>query len=111
MSFQEPWGLKAWACFSLNRNSKIEVVTAGKELVGYIATLYDRIYNLAIHPKYRRRGLGRMIVHESHATKTTVHENDLQSQLFFRACGFRCVKIRSRYYGNGDTGYEFLLPT
>lgn len=41
-------------------------------------------------------------------TYTAVSENNLEAQLFFKASGFRAVKIVRNEFDDGQDGYRFV---
>ena len=75
-----------------------------------------RILKLAVDPHDRRRGVGSRLVSSlksdfggaGHGRITIeVHENNLATQLFFRALGFRCVNVLRGYYNDQEAAYLF----
>lgn len=74
-----------------------------------------QIVNFAVHPNWRRRGIGVQMVSEL-VSKMTIHrrthitmelrETNLAAQLFFQQQGFRAVRVlRNFYEDTGEDGY------
>lgn len=108
------------------RNCIGMVAELGETVVGYmIYELHEgrlHLHNLAVHPDWRRRGVGRCLMAKlasklssHHRTRITLRcrESNLQDQQFFAACGFRAVKVHRQWFA--DTGedaycFEFRVP-
>jgi ribosomal-protein-alanine N-acetyltransferase len=76
------------------------------------------IGSIAVHPDYRRRGIGRRILLQAlieagkkGATMATleVRRSNLPAQAMYRQLGFSGVGVRPRYYR--DNGEDALLMT
>lgn len=96
------------------------------EVVGYMVyELHPRrlhIMNLAVHPDYRRQGVGRQMVaklvgklrdHRRTAVTVDVRETNLAAQLFFRRLYFRARKVLRGYFEDtGEDAYpmRYALP-
>jgi [ribosomal protein S18]-alanine N-acetyltransferase len=77
------------------------------------------IMSMAIHPDYRRRGVGRALVVDINATVkprprcfALVREANLEAQLFFRELGFLAISIAPQHFdwpegGVCETAYLF----
>lgn len=82
----------------------------------------DRLHvlNFAVHPEYRRCGVGRAMVAKLQSklsrvrrcfVSLDVRETNLAAQLFFRSCGFSCVGIKHGFYDECDeSAYLMELP-
>ncbi|MFZ5833598.1 MAG: GNAT family N-acetyltransferase [Planctomycetota bacterium] len=79
------------------------------------------LLNLAVAPRERRTGVGRVIVGRlvekglalgrRRWLVVMVRERNLPAQLFFRACGLRCVHVRRGpgvYRETDEDGYVFV---
>lgn len=95
-------------------------------VVGYV--VYEvghrnmHIINTAIHPAYRRPGIGsqfmealvdRLSEHRRHKITATVREYNLSFQLFLKANGFRAVRCMRDWFpdsGEGAIRMVFKLP-
>jgi ribosomal-protein-alanine N-acetyltransferase len=74
------------------------------------------ILNFAVHPAYRRHGVGMQMVaklisklssHRRTRITLEVRETNLAAQLFFRAQGFRAMRVLRTYYE--DSGEDAFL--
>lgn len=74
------------------------------------------VTNFAVHPDYRRQGIGRAMVAKLVSKLSRqrrdkiawlVGENNLDAHLFLRACGFKAREIVSGFYDDGQDGYMF----
>lgn len=117
VSFEFPWTRDEFLGYLRQSHICFVAVQAG-QIVGY--TLYTAgrsqlsIARFAVCPCYRRQGVGRRmaqrLVDKLHwQTRKEVvlctHEENLPSQLFWRACGFRAVNILRDYYKDGKSAY------
>jgi ribosomal-protein-alanine N-acetyltransferase len=65
----------------------------------------SEILNLAVHPAYRRRGIGRRLADEialQHRSEVflEVRESNANARGFYKALGFQEVSVRAKYYDN-----------
>jgi ribosomal-protein-alanine N-acetyltransferase len=94
----------------------------GTPLVGYACLwmLVDEahISTLAVHPAWRRRGIGSLLVYallchaqalEAQVVTLEVRVSNSAAQALYEAWGFRVVGRRRRYYS--DTGEDALVMT
>ena len=104
------------------------VAEQGEKILGYM--LYDlekskiRLLNLAVHPSFRRQGVGWAMLHNPRMvglgagllTKLSEHrrmscvlavrDSNLPAHLFFKACGFQAIKVlRQHYSDSGEDAY------
>jgi len=87
---------------------------AGGEMMGYMvwrSTFTDEfeILSLATHPKHRRKGIARALVHEfcsGHKGDVflEVRESNLGAIAFYESVGFRKTGVRHAYYGDNNEG-------
>lgn len=119
MSFAAPWSEEDFIS-SLKRRNCIGMVceaTVGHDdfLIGYM--IYDleknslNLLNFAVHPDYRRKGAGKLMVDKligklsdqrrSRLT-TTVSEANLEALQFFKANEFIATNIEKGYYDDSD---------
>jgi ribosomal-protein-alanine N-acetyltransferase len=92
------------------------------EVVGYLlgSLLMDeaRILLIAVKDKYRRRGIGSMLVKEyvesvrgrASMVRLEVRASNLAAQTFYFRMGFRFIGMVNNYYRNGDNAYIMVRP-
>jgi ribosomal-protein-alanine N-acetyltransferase len=119
-SFEFAWTEEDFLRCLRQRNCIGMVAEQGEKVVGFM--IYElhksklHILNFAVHPPSRRAGVGAQMVSKlisklsSHRrTRITleVRETNLAAQLFFRAQGFRAVRVLRSYYE--DSGEDAFL--
>lgn len=111
LSFKTPWSRFAFIHEIQYEKSLFKVIKIGRLVVGYGGFWYlldeAHISNFAIHPAYRRRGLGRLFLAHlleeaaaKGARKATleVRRSNLAAQKLYEGFGFRVVAVRKHYY-------------
>lgn len=74
-----------------------------------------RIMNIAVHPDYRHRGLGRtlmnalMVQHPDKSFILMVQEHNSAAQRMYTGLGFIRTGYHPSYYGQGNPGIEMTL--
>ena len=121
LSFSMPWTERSYR-FELTENPAASLwvaeVTSAKgdsRLVGMIASWFiiDEVHiaTLAVHPDYRRYGIGRKllahaILHSAYKGANTamleVRRSNLGAQALYRQFGFTVVGVRVRYYQDNN---------
>ncbi|MBI4830052.1 MAG: ribosomal protein S18-alanine N-acetyltransferase [Candidatus Lindowbacteria bacterium] len=119
-SFKTPWSKFAFIHEMRFEKSVFKVVKVGERLVGYGGFWHildeAHISNIAIHPDYRRKGLGRKLL--THlleeavargALKATleVRRSNIAAQKLYESFGFRVITVRKHYYS--DEGEDALI--
>ncbi len=86
-----------------NRNRSRE------EMLGYIIYSHDgHIISIAVHPGYRRKGIGTRLIRKAmdtpHIKKVwaEVRKSNLSAQSFYSKLEFKTVGTVPNYYGNED---------
>jgi len=116
--FPHPWAPLDFArCLKHRRHRGLAAEHDG-ELIAYcvidLGPQRLEIMNLAVDILHQRRGVGRQFIDRVARSagrfpiRAHVQEANLDAQLFFRACGFRCDKIIPDHYDNGATAYRFV---
>ena len=97
----------------------------GKQIAGYVLVLYRsnfdfaRMYSIGVHPKFRRRGLARLLVavaetdaqrRDRGAMRLEVRADDAGAVSLYETCGYRRFGTRLGYYG-GETDALRLAKT
>ena len=119
LSFDRPWNRLDFMV--VMRQKDVMAVTAElcDTVVAYAVVekraRHTKIWNLAVAPHLRRRGLGRTVVEKLKASvgrlsplRALICERNLPAQLFFKAVGFRAVGISHDEFVDGQDGYRFV---
>ncbi|MEN6507128.1 MAG: GNAT family N-acetyltransferase [Planctomycetaceae bacterium] len=119
--FENPWSdfdfKRVLSCMAIGIVAEVNGRVAGFAIY-YLEVDRVDLANLAVDPAFARRGVGKAMVEfvkgrvRMYSRKRIiVHpaENNLDGHVFFRAMGFRCVRIMPRYYKeHGLDGYRFV---
>jgi ribosomal-protein-alanine N-acetyltransferase len=124
-SFDYHWDEDGFLRELRRRNSLGYVAEHADRIVGFMIyrLLKDRLrlVDLAVHPEFRRRGVGRQLTGKlaerlSHHGKPRivllVRETNLTAQAFFRRRGYRALEVvREHYPDTGEAAYAMqYLP-
>jgi ribosomal-protein-alanine N-acetyltransferase len=119
-SFEFSWTEEDFLRCLRQRNCIGMVAEQGERVVGFM--IYElhknklHILNFAVHPNYRRYGVGAQMVaklisklssHRRTRITLEVRETNLSAQLFFRDQGFRAVRVMRTFYE--DSGEDAFL--
>lgn len=119
-SFSAPWPANAYRSeIETNRLASYLVARAGDRIVAYggMWLMVDEahITTFAVHPDWRRQGVGRRLMHallmvatEMRAARMTleVRVSNLAAQALYRGHGFEIAGRRERYYtDDGEDAY------
>lgn len=119
LSFDNPWTeadfVESLRCRDVRAivammGSANATTTVGGFVVAWQRRGRAEILNLAVRPSARLHGLGRRLVSAVALSRTdaVVRETNLPAQKFFRAVGFRAIKIdRDSFRDLGELGYVF----
>ncbi len=120
-SFHTPWSRGAFRYeLTQNRVARSVVVRAGHALAGYLC-LWEigheiHVTNLAVHPRYRRRGMARALLASmlDDARRKSVElvflevrPTNVEALNLYESLGFRVIGRRKGYYF--DTGEDALV--
>jgi [ribosomal protein S18]-alanine N-acetyltransferase len=120
-SFHTPWSRGAFRYeLTQNRVARSIVLRCGRDLVGYLC-LWEigheiHITNLAVHPRFRRRGAARTllgsVLDEARRKKVElvfleVRPTNVEAVSLYESLGFRVIGRRKGYYF--DTGEDALV--
>ncbi len=120
LSFPVPWTKQAFENELENENACYVLLLDEDTVIGYCAfwqaaDMAD-ITNVAVHPDYRRQGLGKKILNrilqEAHTRSITqlfleVRVSNTPAQALYTACGFQLVGMRKKYYA--DNGEDAVI--
>jgi ribosomal-protein-alanine N-acetyltransferase len=119
-SFEFSWTEEDFLRCLRQRNCIGMVAEQGERVVGFM--IYElhkaklHILNFAVHPQFRRFGVGGQMVaklisklssHRRTRITLEVRETNLAAQLFYRAQGFRAVRVLRTFYD--DSGEDAFL--
>lgn len=123
MSYSNPWQKKHFLnALRRKRLCGIVAVTGKHRVIGFVILealeQSCQVLNLAVHPDFRRRGVGRKMLGwvqdrlqaQPDWTRICleVRERNLEAQLFMKKCNFKAVEvIRDYYEDTGEDAYRF----
>lgn len=115
LCFRVPWSEQAFANEMENNLAYYSVMLDDEDVIGYYGMwrVLDEghITNIAIHPNYRRKGLGsRMIAHmiqtaedaNVHHLTLEVRASNTPAQGLYAKYGFKPSGLRRRYYSDNN---------
>jgi ribosomal-protein-alanine N-acetyltransferase len=121
LSYEFPWCEEDFLRCLRQRNCIGTVAERDEHVMGYI--VYElhwdslHILKMAVHPDYRRRGVGTQLVQKvisklentrRNRVALEVPESNLEAQLFFRSCGFRATRVLRAFYSDTEEdAYHF----
>jgi len=95
--------------FKKNLNNTFVAVEKQK-IVGYFMFKDGIAMNLVIHPNYRGRGIGKILVKEamkkSKKLISRTREDNVNALEFLKHLGFKYKRRIKKYYKNGDNAIE-----
>ena len=112
--FEDPWSQKM-IFDELNKNFyRYPFILEYKNKICGYAFIWAfnnevHINNFAIHPDYRRKGLGIKLLnlifdtfHDSQHYFLEVRKNNLAAIQLYEKCGFKIIETRPKYYSDGE---------
>jgi ribosomal-protein-alanine N-acetyltransferase len=122
LSFSTPWPARAFAVELANPNARCWVTEIGGQVVAALVVwrVLDEahIVTLAVHPGFRRRGVGRVLLQDAmdaayvggaRIYHLEVRAGNIAAIGLYEGLGFQAVGRRPKYYV--DTGEDALLMT
>lgn len=118
-SFDEPASERDFLKAVTGRNGFGLVVEYDGEIIGYARcetkTTRLEVYCLAVHPLYRRRGVGRFLVRRLIAAiggkrrnlRFLVPDSETRAHIFLKSCGLACIAVVRHAFDNTQDGYVF----
>ena len=113
LCFSDPWSENSIGAELNSRLSDWLVVTEVEQVVAYVGaqTVIDSsdMMNIAVHPDFRRRGIGEMLVaaleeqlrqRGSQMLLLEVRDSNAPAIALYEKLGFRQVGLRKNYYRN-----------
>lgn len=114
-AFEFPWSEEDFLGVLRNNKNIGQVAEVGQVVAGYMIYKLEKnkleLLNLAVHPDFRREGIGAAMVRKlttklsSHRrNRLVVHvcERNLDAQLFFRKQEFSAVRVERDYFQDGE---------
>ncbi|RLF16495.1 MAG: ribosomal-protein-alanine N-acetyltransferase [Thermoprotei archaeon] len=122
LSFKDPYPPSLLETLAILSNDTFIVAEYDKHVVGYvIGTLrwdvVGHIINIAIHPDFRRKGIGEVLMKEvmkalkkKGATmfRLEVRISNIPAQCLYEKLGFRKVGVIPNYYSDGEACYVMV---
>ncbi|RLF20430.1 MAG: ribosomal-protein-alanine N-acetyltransferase [Thermoprotei archaeon] len=121
-SFKDPYPPDLLRTLALFHNDTFLVAVYGDKVVGYVigAIRWDvigHILNIAVHPDYRRRGIGSILMKEimkrlkekgARIYRLEVRVSNTPAQHLYERLGFRKAYVIKGYYNDGEDCYVML---
>ena len=123
VSFPSPWPKRIFEREIQAKNSYKRVVRFQGSVVAYIVTwtIYDEVHilNVAVHPDFRKIGLGEMLMRDclsfssEHGLKLAILEVRVSNNSaikLYEKIGFKTLRIRKKYYSDtGEDAYVMMF--
>jgi ribosomal-protein-alanine N-acetyltransferase len=110
-SFAAPWSRNMFLEEMNNRAARVIIFKSNNTLVGYVCfwEVLDEAHlmNVAVHPDYRSRGYGKLIMEKLEAMCfqdglrriiLEVGRRNIPARRLYRKCGFSAIGFRKKYY-------------
>lgn len=122
-SFEFPWDEETFVHYLRQRNCIGMVAERDAAVVGFMVYELHKnrlhLLNFAVHPSFRRQGVGTAMMHKL-ASKLScdrrnrimveVRETNVTAQCFFRAQGFRAISVLREFYeDSAEDAYLFQM--
>lgn len=122
-SFRTPWSRESFLQEISNKDlSAYFAAASGGTIVGYAGMTVmageGHIMNIAVHPEYRRKGIGQLLLERliRHAWEMNIPALTLEVGVtnvtaieLYKKNGFQIYGLRKRYYGNEDAYIMWLF--
>ena len=119
MSYEMPWPKEMFVMdYLFNGKSEYFVARWMKKVIGFIG-LWDEgdklhIVNIAVHPDYRKKGVGKKLIEFAIKKAKKAHKNEIYlevrktnkiAQALYSKLGFEIREELENYYNNNENGY------
>ena len=111
LCFSDPWSENSIASELENDLSSWLVAVEGEEVAGYVGSQTvmgeTDMMNIAVHPDYRRQGIGRQLIaalicglkeRGNRSLMLEVRASNEPAKALYAALGFQQIGVRPRYY-------------
>jgi ribosomal-protein-alanine N-acetyltransferase len=124
-SFIDPWEQSAFLEALTYYPTTYFVAVADGAVVGFVIggledtgeNIYGHLCNIGVSPRYRRRGIGKLLVRRvehqfavelATAVQLEVRVSNTAAQRFYRRMGYRHVFGIDSYYANGEDAFVMM---
>lgn len=114
MSFPDPWSEAVFRQTLKSENNQIWCAVSGEMICGYLvlsrAGTEMSVDDIAVHPAYRRQGVGKLLLKWAHGQYPAwdfwleVRESNAAAIALYQSLGYTQVGFRKRYYQNPEEG-------
>jgi len=118
LSYRDPWPKEMFIMdYLFNSNSRYYSAKWMKKVVGFLGLWFEEyrlhIVNIAVHPNYRGRGIGRKIMEfaiklaekeRKNEIYLEVRESNVSAQKLYQHLGFKFSGEIPDYYSDGERG-------
>jgi len=117
-SFPSPWRPEFFLNELHNASARLVVAEGAGQVIGYFCRwlVADEVHilDVAVHPAYRRRGVGKLLLQEilTEARQNRARTASLEVRVgnqpaiaLYQAFGFQQVAVRRQYYENGEDAF------
>ncbi len=119
LSFKDPYPLDLLHTFAVLNSDTFLVAVKDGRVVGYVIgvlrwDVIGHILNIAVHPCYRRKGLGELLMREimdvfrkkgARVFRLEVRVSNLAAQRLYEKLGFKKEYTIPNYYSDGEACY------
>ncbi|WP_298483363.1 ribosomal protein S18-alanine N-acetyltransferase [uncultured Ruminococcus sp.] len=114
LSFPDPWSETLFRQTLESENHQIWCAVSGETVCGYLvlsrAGTEMSVDDIAVHPAFRRQGVGKLLLEWTHGQYPAcdfwleVRESNAAAMALYQSLGYTQVGFRKRYYQNPEEG-------